>query len=117
LLSVAILAFVATTSLWVAVPAMVVCGFAMAGTGMASQTMIHLVVTPMMRGRVLSMHGVIFRGGPALGALAMGAASDHLGLRLPSALGALLILGAVAVMLTRVKALAEAMRLEDAKDE
>jgi predicted MFS family arabinose efflux permease len=33
---------------------------------------------------------MIFRGGPALGALAMGVASEHIGLRAPVAAGAIL---------------------------
>jgi predicted MFS family arabinose efflux permease len=53
-----------------------------------------------MRGRVLSLFGLIFRGGPALGALAMGAASEALGLQAPLAAGALLGLLA-AVLLWR----------------
>jgi predicted MFS family arabinose efflux permease len=39
---------------------------------------------------VLSLFGLIFRGGPALGALAMGAASELVGLQAPLAVGALL---------------------------
>ena len=102
LLACAILLFVATDSLWMAIPAMVLCGFAMACTGIGSQTMIHLAVEPAMRGRVLSMHGIIFRGGPALGALVMGAASEFLGLRVSLATGALVVLCAVAWMLARI---------------
>lgn len=96
LLVCAIFLFVATKNLWVAVPAMTVAGFAMTGTSVASQTMIHLAVDPSMRGRVLSMYGMIFRGGPAIGALIMGAASDFVGLRLPLAAGALVLLLIVA---------------------
>ncbi|MBM9594711.1 MFS transporter [Roseitranquillus sediminis] len=102
LLSCAILLFVATDLLWVAIPAMILSGFAMAGTGIGSQTMIHLAVEPAMRGRVLSIHGVIFRGGPALGALAMGAASEFLGLRIPLAIGAVLVLSGVGWMWLRL---------------
>jgi len=43
-----------------------------------------------MRGRVLSLYGIIFRGGPAVGALIMGFASERAGLRPPLAIGALL---------------------------
>jgi predicted MFS family arabinose efflux permease len=38
----------------------------------------------------MSLYGIIFRGGPAIGALIMGVASDRVGLRLPLAAGALL---------------------------
>jgi predicted MFS family arabinose efflux permease len=50
-----------------------------------------------MRGRVLSLFGLIFRGGPALGALVMGAASEIVGLQAPVAAGT--IVGLIASML------------------
>jgi hypothetical protein len=42
----------------------------------------------------LSFYGLFFRGGPALGALMIGMASEWLGLRLPLGLGAVLLIGA-----------------------
>ena len=41
-----------------------------------------------MRGRVMALYGVIFRAGPAIGALIVGLASEQFGLRLPLAIGA-----------------------------
>ena len=41
-----------------------------------------------MRGRVMALYGMIFRSGPALGAVLVGTASEHFGLRLPLAIGA-----------------------------
>jgi MFS family permease len=84
--------FAMTDNMWLAVPLLVVNGFAMAGMGIAAQTLIQIAVDPGMRGRVLSLHGLIFRGGPALGALIMGTASDLVGLRLPIFLGATVVL-------------------------
>jgi MFS family permease len=83
--------FAATSSLWLAVPLLVVNGFAMSSMGISAQTLIQMSVDGTMRGRVLSLHGLIFRGGPALGALAMGAASDVVGLRMPVFAGALVL--------------------------
>jgi predicted MFS family arabinose efflux permease len=80
--------FTATSSLWVAAPALMLSGFCMVGTGIGAQTLIQLAVDSRMRGRVMSLYGLIFRGGPALGALAMGGASEHVGLRWPVAIGA-----------------------------
>jgi len=45
-----------------------------------------------MRGRVMSLYGLIFRGGPAIGALGAGILSLQLGLRWPIATGAALLL-------------------------
>ncbi len=84
--------FAVTDGLWLAVPLLVVNGFAMSGMGISAQTLIQIAVDPAMRGRVLSLHGLIFRGGPALGALVMGVASDRIGLRVPIVVGAVLVL-------------------------
>jgi predicted MFS family arabinose efflux permease len=43
-----------------------------------------------MRGRVMALYGMIFRAGPALGAVLMGSLSERFGLRLPLAIGAVM---------------------------
>ena len=70
--------------------ALAVLGACMVVTGVGTQTLLQLSVAGAMRGRVLSLYGIIFRGGPAVGALIMGLASEHAGLRLPLAVGSLL---------------------------
>jgi predicted MFS family arabinose efflux permease len=82
--------FTATSTLIVAAPLLAAAGFCMSSTGIATQTLIQLAVPSSMRGRVLSLYGLIFRGGPALGALAMGAATESFGFRYPVAVGALI---------------------------
>ena len=47
-----------------------------------------------MRGRVMALYGLVFRGGPAIGALGAGAISVHLGLRWPVLIGAALLVAA-----------------------
>ena len=93
-LAAAVLIFAATDRVWIALPALGLAGFSMSATGISLQTLIHLAANPFMRGRVLSIHGLIFRGGPALGALLMGWLSERFGLRLPVFLGALLVIAA-----------------------
>jgi predicted MFS family arabinose efflux permease len=105
-LSLAVLAFVATDNIYLALAAMLVGGVGIAASGIALQTTIHLAVEPAMRGRILSIHGVIFRGGPALGALIMGAVSEFTGLRTPVAVGAVVMLavsGLLALRLDRIR--------------
>jgi MFS family permease len=64
-----------------------------AGSGpISSRTLIQVSVDATLRGRVLSIYGLIFRGAPALGALIMGAALEYVGLRPPSFVGALLVI-------------------------
>lgn len=88
----AMLVFVATDSLWFALPALAVAGFAMISAGVGNQTLIQHAVAEEMRGRVMGFYGLTFRCGPALGALVMGWASEFVGLRWPLAIGAVLIL-------------------------
>ncbi len=94
LLAISIIAFTATDELWIAIPALVAAGFSMSTSGIATQTLIQLAVDEALRGRALSFYGLVFRGGPALGALMMGILSEQLGLRLPLGLGAVLVIAA-----------------------
>lgn len=82
---------VATRSMWVALPAVAVFGFCMSSAGIAIQTLIQLAADAAMRGRVMGLYGLIFRGAPAIGALAAGLASAQFGLRWPVVLGAILV--------------------------
>ena len=90
--SLAILGFVATDLLWIALVAVALAGMALVASAVAMQTLMQLTVDGARRGRVLSLYGIIFIGGPAAGALIMGALSEVLGLRLPLAVGTLLAL-------------------------
>jgi MFS family permease len=85
---------IATVSMWVAVPAVAVFGFCISAAGIAIQTLIQLAAEGSMRGRVMGLYGLIFRGAPAIGALAAGIASAHFGLRWPVFFGALLVIAA-----------------------
>ena len=94
-------------------PAALVCvalaGFGMVTAGVGTQTVLQIAVDEGMRGRVLSLFGLIFRGGPAIGALLMGAASEAVGLRAPVAVGALFGLVAFAIAWRRRAALAQSL--------
>jgi predicted MFS family arabinose efflux permease len=92
-----VLAFALCRWFWPAVGCVALAGFAMVVAGAGTQTVLQTAVDEHMRGRVLSLFGLIFRGGPALGALAMGAASEALGLQAPLTAGALI--GLVAALL------------------
>jgi predicted MFS family arabinose efflux permease len=93
--------FTATDRLFVAIPLLAAAGFCMSSAGIAAQTLVQLAVPGSMRGRVLSLYGLIFRGGPAIGALIMGGAAERLGFRWPVALGALVAAGASVWFLSR----------------
>jgi predicted MFS family arabinose efflux permease len=87
-------AAVATDSMWVALPAVAVVGFSMSTAGIAIQSAIQLATDAAMRGRVMGLYGLIFRGAPAVGALSAGLASAYFGLRVPVLFGALIVLAA-----------------------
>ena len=88
-ISLAILAFTATDHFYLALPCVFVAGAAMTMTGVGAQTLIQAAVDIRMRGRVMALYGMIFRAGPAVGAVLMGSLSQRFGLRWPLAAGAL----------------------------
>jgi predicted MFS family arabinose efflux permease len=81
-----------------ALVAVVASGFAIATAGVASQTLTQRVVDEAVLGRVMSLYGVIFRAGPAAGALLMGTVADLTGLRTPFVAGATITLAACALL-------------------
>ena len=115
LMSLAIVAFTATDSFTLALPCVFVAGAAMVITGIGAQTLIQASVDRSMSGRVMALYGMIFRAGPALGAVVMGSASEHFGLRLPLAIGAALSCGFWVLTLHRRKAIVTS--LEDPEPE
>jgi len=64
-------------------------GFSMTSGGIATQQVVQFAVPDEMRGRVLGLFGMIFRSGPALGALVMGRIGDAVGLGWPVSVGSL----------------------------
>jgi predicted MFS family arabinose efflux permease len=109
LMSLAIVAFTATSNFTLALPCVFVAGMAMVITGIGAQTLIQASIDHRMSGRVMALYGMIFRAGPALGAVAMGTASAYLGLRLPLAAGAVLSIGFLTLTLTRRRVIAVAL--------
>lgn len=87
-----VILFTATDDLYLGIAIMGIGGGAMVFNGTAGQTLVQAAVAAPMRGRVLGLYGIIFRGGPALGALVMGFLSERWGLHWPVAGGAILAL-------------------------
>jgi predicted MFS family arabinose efflux permease len=106
----ATLGFALSTWFPAAVACVALAGFAMVVAGVGTQTLMQTAVDESMRGRVLSLFGLIFRGGPALGALAMGVASEVVGLQLPVAAGALLGIVACVWIWRRRQAIARGLQ-------
>ncbi len=85
-------AFLIVTVVWlpIAMVCLAVLGFSMTSGGIATQQVVQFAVPDAMRGRVLGLFGMIFRSGPALGALAMGRIGDAVGLGWPVTAGSLI---------------------------
>jgi len=101
-LALATAGFVATGWFAFGVLCAVLMGAAGSVHGISVQTLAQNASDPAMRGRVLSLWGLITRAFPALGALILGAAGEAFGLALPALAAVLLSLLAVAWGLARL---------------
>lgn len=108
-LSLATFGFVATRHLGYAAAFGVTFGFTLTLMGVAVQALVQIGVADNMRGRVMSLYALVFRGLPALGALAIGALAEHIGLRSTFALAALVCLAAWVVVAGRAEAIERAV--------
>ena len=88
----AALLFALTDWLPLAMACLAVLGFSMTSCGVATQQLVQLAVPDELRGRVMSLFGIIFRAGPGVGALIMGWVADVTGLAWPVGIGAVLAL-------------------------
>jgi predicted MFS family arabinose efflux permease len=111
-ISLAILAFTATDRFILALPCVFLAGTAMTITGIGAQTLLQAAVDIRMRGRIMALYGMIFRAGPAVGAVLMGSLSERFGLRLPLALGALVSCGFWAWSRLKQRRMAETLEAE-----
>jgi MFS family permease len=109
------IAAIVTDHLWFAVPAVAAYGFCSAAAGIASQTLVQLASDRNMRGRVMGLYGLIFRGGPAIGALSAGIISVQLGLRWPVVIGAVMVIAAWLWAYLRRDRIAAALRAPDSQ--
>jgi len=66
------------------------CGLLLMVSGISTQTMLQLEVESQFRGRLLSLYGLVLRGGPAIGALLVGTTADWIGLEWPLTIAAAL---------------------------
>jgi MFS family permease len=83
LFGVSLIALVASTWFWIAVPCTMVAGFSMVTCAVGVQSIIQAQVADEFRGRVLSLYGFIFRAGVGLGSLCLGTLASDFGLPWP----------------------------------
>ena len=85
--AIAVLSFVITEWFFIALISVFLLGVTGICGGTSTQTLMQHAVDETVRGRVMSLYGMINRGAPALGALAMGALAEVLGIRIAVAVG------------------------------
>lgn len=88
-----LLLFAISTAIWMALPLAMLTGATMVAAAVSGQTLTQIIVPDHLRGRVMSVLGLVMRGSPAIGALFIGIASDHYGMRLPLMVGVAIQLG------------------------
>ena len=106
--------FVATDIFWLGMLFSGLLGLGFIALSVANQTLIQSAVDPALRGRVISVYGLILQGIPSLGALMLGGIAEHVGLRAPVFIGGLICLGAWFVAWRRRETLAQSMEAEPA---
>jgi MFS family permease len=105
-LGVAVIGFSLSPFFWTALILVCVTGFSQVVVGIGELTLIQNASDPSMRGRVLSLYGMIGRTGPAIGALITGALAEVFGLRWPVVGGVIIMLLFLFWLLPRRKMMA-----------
>ena len=105
--------FVATDRLALALPFAALWGFSLTLMGVGIQAQTQLAVADDMRGRVMMIYAMIYRGLPALGALIVGVIAGAIGIRSTFAIAALLTAIAWFALARRDREIDAAMRRPD----
>ena len=116
ILGLAVVGFALAPTFWAALIMVCVSGFSQVVVGIGEQTLVQNAADPSMRGRVLSLYGMIGRAGPAIGALITGALAEVFGLRWPVMAGAVMMLLFLFWLIPRRKKMAEALEGEPIRE-
>ncbi len=108
-IGIAVAGFVATDWFPFALASIALLGGAGVVGATGAQTLMQHSVDGGMRGRVMSLYGVVHRGGPAVGAMAMGAMADLISIRVAVGAGAVVCIGAWFWFIRRQAAIAESI--------
>ncbi|HTI88025.1 MAG TPA: MFS transporter [Alphaproteobacteria bacterium] len=116
LVGVALIAFATATNFWLAIACLFVVGAGMSTSATGIMTLIQAAVDGPMRGRVVSLYGVIFRGGPAIGSFMMGWAAQFVGLHIPVATGACICIAMWIWTIPRIRRIGRALEVENSHE-
>lgn len=82
--------FVSTDNFYIGLGAVMMASFFISVCGTGTQTLVQSTVDGRMRGRVMSLWGLIFRGVPSIGAWLLGTSADRFGFEAPTITAGLL---------------------------
>ena len=106
---VSLFAFTATQSFIFGLVCASFIGAAIVVGGTGTQILMQNAVDGAMRGRVMSLYGMVYRGGPALGAFAMGSAAEFIGFQSALACGGVIGAGALVWVFRQRKIMVSAL--------
>jgi predicted MFS family arabinose efflux permease len=112
IVGVALAGFALVQNFWLALAFLTVAGFSMVVSGAGTQTLLQSSVDNEMRGRVMALFTLLYRGLPALGALAMGGAAEAIGLEATVAVAASLCVASWWWIRSRVRGISAALEVE-----
>ena len=97
---------------WMSTACLLATGFALVANGTVILTLVQTSVEPTMLGRVLSVYGMFWLGGVALGSLVMGSVSSIIGLKAPFVVGAVISIFAWAWVIKRKRAIERELEID-----
>jgi len=110
ILVLATLGFAATDQLWLGLIFAGLTAFGINTMSTSIQTITQSVVSDGMRGRVMSLYSLIFRGLPAIGSLVLGSIADKIGLSRTFTIVALMSLCVWGLVAIKARAISDAVR-------
>jgi predicted MFS family arabinose efflux permease len=111
--SVGVFIVCATQIFWVGLLGTFLVGAAVTLAGTSTQILMQISVEGAMRGRVMSLYGMVHRGVPALGAVIIGVAAEYIGLQTAMIGGGVLTSIVFVVMLRRYASMVSALESRD----
>lgn len=107
--------FVSTINFWYAVGCLVFLSAAQVGVNVAGQVIVQSTVRGELRGRVMSLWGLLNRSGPAIGALMLGGVSSYLGFQWPMLVAIAVTAVVAAFVLSKSRAMRRSLTEHEAK--
>lgn len=115
LLAASTFGFIATSNVFVGIAFAALAGFSLNTVTTGIQALVQSSVDDAMRGRVMSLFTLIFRGTPAIGGFGLGVLAEFIGLRWTFALAAIICLAALVWLLPQRRSIGES--IESARQE